>query len=248
MRVRRNRHSKVQVSYPSEAAMCEVLAAEARAAGWLVYPETGNWDMLLVRPGDGTQVGVQAKLRANVEVLDQALVPARQKGPNVHAVLVPSCSGAFRNVALELKLLVLEAFHFDAGKLSPGLKARYGLSLDELVKKAPRHTHLKGPCWVPPFVPEGPCGVPGPRQVTKWKVGAAQLCARLRAAGHVTSGDFRELGLALSTWTRRGGWLERVPGSAPALYRVREGARLPDEDFQDVVAGLGLPLVTVRAA
>lgn len=245
MRLRRNPFKRsTSPSYATEAELCQVLAAQAREEGWVPYPETGGWDLLLVRPRDGFQVGVQAKLRPNVDVLAQALVAERSKGPEVHAVLVPSCSDAFRKVARDLRLLVLEGANLDASwRAASGMGAR-GMaytSLEYVVPRAPLHHHVQGRCWVPPFVPQLPAGVPGPRQVTQWQVGAAKLCALLRERGAegVTRAEATALGLSFTRWEQA--WLNKVPGTKPARYVPVAGIALPDEDFPYVAAGLGLP-------
>lgn len=216
--------------------MCEVLRAAALAEGWQPYPEQGGWDLLLVLPS-GQQVGVQAKLRPNVDVLAQALLSERQQGPEVHAVLVPSCSAAFREVALALGVLVLQAVDFDAARRSPWARVP---KLPELVAGARLHRH-RARHWLPPFVPNLPAGVPAPRRVTAWQLGAARLCALLRERGPqgVLVSEIRERGLAPSTWQRR--WLERVPGSRPSRWVQSPGVALPDCDFPWVAAGLSLP-------
>ncbi len=219
--------------------MCEVLRAAALAEGWQPYPETGGWDLVLVRPSDGFQVGVQAKLKPNVDVLSQTLVGDRRKGPDVHAVLVPSCSRAFADVARALGVLVLEAADFDPVRLAAW---RRPAKLPELVEGAPRRTHLPGRCWLPPFVPTLPAGVPGPCRVTPWQVGASKLCALLRERGEqgVLVAEIRALELAVSTWQRK--WLDKVPGSKPARWVSRPGVPLPDTEFPWVAAGLQLPV------
>lgn len=237
MRRRRHRYSRRRVEpYASEAALCEVLRAAALADGWQPYPEQGGWDLLLVLPA-GLQVGVQAKLRPNVDVLAQALLGEGQPGPEVHAALVPSCSLAFREVARALGVLVLEAADLDATRWASGKRTAH---LPELVAGAQLHRHRERH-WLPPFVPQLPAGVPGPRRVTPWQVGAARLCAMLRERGEqgVLVSELRELGLAASTWQRR--WLRRVPGSRPSRWVPCPGVALPDCDFPWVAAGLRLP-------
>lgn len=239
MRRRLSRFARRKVKpYDSEEQMCELLRLIATDEGFTVYPETGDWDMILVRPADGFQVGVQAKQQPNVDVLAQTLVGDRAKGPDVHAVLVPSCSRAFSDVAGALKVLVIEA-----SVLDPERQWRWArpVKLSDMLEKAPRRVHLPGRCWLPPFVPKLPAGVPGPRQVTPWKIFAAELCAKIRKGEEVSNGSARALRLDVMR-------LELVPGSKPRLYRVPSGTRLPDVDFPEVAEGLGLPVPTTSWA
>jgi hypothetical protein len=220
--------------FGSERTLCDVLRDAARKAGWTFYPETGGWDALLVLE-DETQIGVQAKLRANVDVLAQAIVPARQVGPDVHVVLVPSCSRAFRDVAETLGIGVL------IGDVLRGEHARVAGDpsyLERVISKAPRTTHLPGRCWLPPFVPDGPAGVPAPRAVSQWRVAAARLCAELRKGYEPTNEEIRKLGMSPSTWYQ---WLDPVAGTKPRRYAPRPGCSLPDVAFPEVCRGLGLP-------
>lgn len=218
--------------------MCELLRSVAMGEGWVVYPETSDWDMILVRPGDSFQVGVQAKQQPNVDVLAQTIVSDRCKGPDVHAVLVPTCSQAFREVARAMGVLVLEAASMDTSRA--GRWARPA-RLEDLVDKAPKRVHLPGRCWLPPFVPQLPAGVPGPRQVTPWKVYAAELCARIRTGDPLSNRNARALRLNVDR-------LELLPGTKPRLYRVPSGTWLPDMDFPEVAEGLKLPVPLIEWA
>lgn len=241
MRSRRSRWSAPRVEpFGTEAALCALLRAVASDVGWTFYPETGGWDAVLVLPDD-TQVGIQAKLRANVDVIAQAIVPAPRVGPDVHAVLVPTCSRAFRDVAGELGIAVLVGSSLRASPYSD--PRRY---LSGVVEKAPRSTHLPGRCWLPPFVPDLPAGVPAPRVVSAWRVAAAQLCADLRTGLEPTRAELERRGLSPSSWCGR--WLEPIDGTRPRRYRPFAGVALPDVAFPEVARGLGLPEPTRPAA
>jgi hypothetical protein len=55
---------------------------------------SAGWDILLVRKADGLQIGIQAKLRCNVDVINQTLEEygtwsADKAGPDCRAILVP---------------------------------------------------------------------------------------------------------------------------------------------------------------
>ena len=69
----------------SEAALCAAFIAAATVtpkrtdhAQWVAYPETGGFDILLVRQTDGVQIGIEAKLALNPLVVSQVL-PKRQE-------------------------------------------------------------------------------------------------------------------------------------------------------------------------
>lgn len=232
MRSRRNRYFTKKVEpFASEAALCEVLRLVVHGLGWTFYPEQGGWDALLVLP-DETQVGIQAKLRANVDVLAQSIVPLRSVGPDIHAVLVPTCSIAFSDVAKELDVLVLNGSHL----------REFGENhLIGAITRAPRRTHLPGRCWLPPYVPTNPAGVPAPRSVGPWRIAAAKLCAELRQGLQPTNAYIRELGMSPATWMR---WLDPVPGTKPRRYKLSAGVTLPDVAFPEVSVGLNLPAPT----
>ena len=79
--------------FATEAALC---AAFIKAVGeeWVCYNETANWDILLVRKIDGFQIGIQAKLRFGVDVINQAIEDGwtyqiAGPHPDCRAVLVP---------------------------------------------------------------------------------------------------------------------------------------------------------------
>lgn len=241
MRSRVNRFAKPKgPTFSTESLLCDkfiAAARESREHQWKVYPETSGWDVLLARASDGFQVGVQAKLRPNVDVLAQANVKLRYKGPDIHAVLVPSCNGAFCEVAEALGIMVVQAKVLEVG-------ASWGVdrNLDALVSKAQTHAHLKGRCWLPPFEPNLPAGVPGPRQVTQWKCNVAQVCAQIRAGEAISRDTAKYLRLDPAQ-------LQPVAGTfKPKLFKVPSWMRLPDVDFPEVSLGLGLPAPAFAAS
>jgi hypothetical protein len=66
-------------------------------------------------------------------------------------------------------------------------------------------------CELPDFVPDVVAGASGPVQLTKWKVQALRLVARLEIRGHVTRQDFRTLGIDPRRWLGPQGWLQADP-------------------------------------
>ena len=209
----------------TEAGLCAAFI-EALEPGWTVYPETAGWDMLLVleerreytamekrvrlRCGQdyplesGTQVGIEAKLRGNFKVLSQALPSIawcdveEQAGPDFRAVLIPKGSSEFKEIAAALSLVVIE--------MEP--KGDYPPPFADRLESVLRHRT----CWqhsrhhkLPEIVPDTPCGVPSPRTMSRWKIGAVRLCMRLRERGFLQRADFNEFGISTTAWYHR--WL-----------------------------------------
>lgn len=183
----------------TEEQLCAEFMAWARSEGHRCYPEWGGWDILVVM-SNGTQVGVEAKTRANVEVLEQAMSPAEcRPGPTYHAVLVPTAGVAFKAIAGRLNVWVME------WAPKPAWRARYAKAalLPTLVRGTWAWSHPE-PQGVPPVEELGrPAGVPSPSSLTPWKLKAIKLLIILERRGYVTSADFKALDLSITTWVGR---------------------------------------------
>lgn len=210
--------------FGSEAELCHRFVELATELGYVAHCEVSGWDVLLVAP-NGEQIGVQAKLRANVDVLAQALGHDDMPGPDVHAVLVPDSSAAFKYVAKLIRVFVfdgawLERWSFDA------------------LAKIPRWKHTARE-WVPEVLVPNPAGVPAPKSITPWKMAAVKLCLSARENGFVTAKMMRELKLSTTWWF--------APTSGPALirrargqYTLRDPAdpRMPDLKWPEIAEAL----------
>ena len=164
-----------------ESELCEELMARARREGWLVYPETAGFDLLLVATGDtlavvkadrfarrrnghrldgdvapGDMIGVEAKLAANVEVLAQAVdrgfANRTRTGPDFRVADVPRASRSFRDLASILHVGVWTLK--DARRVT-----RWASPL----APHPRRWYPHKRPTLPPVVPTGPAGAPSPR-------------------------------------------------------------------------------------
>jgi hypothetical protein len=217
--------------YPTEAALCADFLAWVKASAgrfsngvrcptWTPYAETAGWDILLVAE-DGTQIGIQAKLKFNMKVLAQSVPDCwtawHDSGPDYRALLVPEGQG-YEGIAAALGLMVFKPSRgWDRPEFSPGLHMQH-------------HSggwHYWSPrqrCKLPEFVPDVPAGASGPVQLTTWKVQALRVTALLELQGHVTRADFSRLGVDPRRWTGPGGWV--LPGSVPGQF-----VRGPGLDF-----------------
>lgn len=216
-----------------ETELCDAFAARARESGWVVYPETGGWDLLLVH-ADATQVGVQAKLRPTFDVVSQAL-PAGMPGdtyalpgPDFRAVLVPTASHAFVQVCSALRIFVY----------TPQVETwcRAVNSPPDFMRHATTKRHA-----LPPIVPSWSGGAPSPKTLSRWRIGSLRLCALLRSRGYITWADFKAQKVDRSRWVAAG-WV-RGEGDRGSLRYVpgHNAAGLPDVGYEaerDALAAL----------
>lgn len=218
--------------YASEAELCADFIAWMKATAgkvgrwgvttpnWTAYAETAGWDILLVAE-DGTQIGVQAKLRFNLKVLQQAVPDAweawHRSGPDYRAVLVPELDHAYANLCSALGLVMFAPRGRFAGEEHAPTQFSPGLDMDQGWNGMGWHYWSpEKRCELPAYVPDVVAGASGPVQLTKWKVAALQIVALLKLRGYVTRADFRELGIDPRRWTGPGGWV--VPGAAPGQW------------------------------
>ena len=215
------------MTYATEAEMVQAFVAEVgrknglawRDQKWVVYAETGGFDLLLVEESTGLQVGIEAKLSLNAKVLAQAL-PQRSywadTGPDYRAVLVPSqkCQHHMTELAAALGITVIT--------IRPS-EHRYG---DQVSIINPTHlpsqdfSHDYG--WfafvpaqrvtLPEYIPDVSGGHAAPVALTIWKIKAIKLMVLLDRRGYVTRHDMKLLQISPSRWTdRTSGYLSPDP-------------------------------------
>lgn len=232
MKIRRRRREPMPAR---EAELCERFAAAARHQGWEPYPEVGGWDLVLVWRGEptrflrtGDQIGVEAKLRAGVEVLAQVLQRGRYQGPDFRAVLVPKASKDFRFLARELRVPI-----YDLRDCAIRRRASWGdwpvIQPADGLRWEPKRR-----LWLPPVPLQAPGGQPAPRRLTSWRVAALRLCTLIRDRGFLTSADFTREKIAISTWRDR--WIKpdyAAPREGRLLrYVPIPGRGLPDAGYE----------------
>lgn len=228
---------KKQPAYATEAALCADFIRWAKSeAGtimfgvktpvWTPYAETAGWDILLVAE-DGTQIGIQAKLKFNMKVLHQCLPGCwddwRDTGPDYRAVLVPDRDVAYSDICAALGLMLFTPTRIgwgDAG-FAPGLDFQHGNGGWHYWSPRKRHN-------LPEYVPDVVAGASGPVQLTTWKIAALRIAATLEVRGFVTKKDFGEYRIDSRRWTGPGGWL------VPKSERMQDAGRFvrgPALDF-----------------
>lgn len=190
---------------------------------WTAYAECAGFDILLVRKADGIQVGIEAKLKLNAEVVSQALEDggywrADMENPDYRAVLVPySDAGAFDRVAAYIGFTVLR---MEPARNLDRINRWKPRCLPSLPGDNPhwsdREWHDWSPtrrCKLPAYVPDVAAGASAPVQLTEWKIAALRIEATLELRGHVTRADFAHLRIDHRRWLARASeWLARGDG------------------------------------
>nr|WP_288354858.1 hypothetical protein [uncultured Pseudomonas sp.] len=225
----------------SERELCAAFIDEFnQQAGWVCYPETGGFDVLVVHE-DGWQIGVEAKVKLNAKVADQILPDPwayryGSPGPDYRMVIVGSITEANQGIGRMLEALGVSV-------LAPRLSIRWRrgqtedswtFNLDEwtgnyLYRVAPFDWNPAERCEVPCVVPDVPAGVPAPLRLTPWKERALKVLFTLRRQGFITAKQIAEHGISTSVW---------ISGGRPWLVRgeVRgqwlPGPHLPTFDLQ----------------
>lgn len=206
--------------YATEAEFC---AAFLRGIGprWTVYPEANGYDIFLVRD-DGYQVGVEAKLRPSLKLVQQVASHVYWSEMTNRArpdCIVAACPdhGPLREVMGLLRprgVLLL-------GEFSPGWRRRSLERGDE--QDWPAMPEGGKRCEVPAVIGDDVAGQPCGPSCTPWKLGAIRLAMLMRQRGYLTAADFKAAGVGITTWRakywiaageREGRVVRYVPGPA----------------------------------
>lgn len=181
----------------TEIELCAEFMAWARERGHRCYPEWGGFDILVVTSCFGLQIGIEAKLRANVKVLAQALEPqGNRPGPEFHAVLVPKATPDFKIVARQLRIYTIDWSVMPSRRQLPHITGTDAL----------RWNHRRRLDLPPVEELAAAAGASSPVRLTEWKITAMKLWLRLESKGYLTSKDSKALGINMSTWVGR--WIK----------------------------------------
>jgi hypothetical protein len=231
-----------KLKWASEAELCAAFIAHigSRHKDWDCYPETADWDILVVNRLNGLQVGVEAKLELNIRVLEQATDRLHSRsGPDYRAVLVPY--GKTEKLAGLARLLGVTVI---TGQ--PGVPNRNGyiqsagymtaqFHPSDLPYPALHPSDYIGSEWqwfewpvlsrhnLPDYIPDVTAGVSGPTKLTEWKARAIKISILMERRGSVSASDFDTLKISISRW-RQGGWI--IPGPFPKTWK--RGDYCPD--------------------
>lgn len=198
-------------NFSTEAELCEAFTAWAKVRGYTVYPETAGWDMLLVDK-DGIQTGIQAKMDLNLKVIAQALSEGwyrETNGPDHRAVLVPFTREGVEPILARcgLGIFTPSDTKYTVDESRHGLKWKFDPNWGTCPLFDWNPTTR---CTLPDFIPDVPAGVPSPRTLSPWKVGALRVLAILEVQGYVTRDDVRECRNDPRRWCASDGWLAQL--------------------------------------
>jgi hypothetical protein len=202
-------------AFTKEADLCAAFIA-ALPPGWTPYPETQGWDILLVRDEDGYQIGIQAKLKLNTDVINQTIEQSRYMidatGPDCRAVLVPadetnglvSVCGYIGVTIIRITNPEQDRYRHYAFKFEPRLpNEKQTYTLEDWHEMPHRFRHK-----LPDYVPDVIAGASAPTQLSEWKIGAIKIVVTLEKRGHVTRNDFKHFRIDHRRWVaRESGWL-----------------------------------------
>lgn len=211
--------------FAKESDLCAAFIA-ALPDDWTPYPETGGFDILLVRKEDGFQIGVEAKLRLNARVICQAAEDGchyrtMMPGPDCRAILIPA--SAANDLAVVCRLLgitIIRMAEDDRDRRSYGFRP-------DLPKLTYRYSTTPDDDWfercpvsrlpLPDYVPDVLAGASAPMALTLWKIAAIKIAVTLEKRGYVTRQDFKHFGVNMSRWIDpyarwlvqdgKGGWI-----------------------------------------
>lgn len=229
--------------FATEAELCSAFIAAAKkdCPEWVPYPETSRWDILMSCSKTGAQIGIQAKLKLNAEVVSQSLKAWGewwQEGPDFRAVLVPygETQAHIQTICDRLGITVLTQISEDQQKgrnwYSPvGLPRGDGWYRDGWHQWCPEKRHR-----LPDYIPDVKAGDKAPLTLSHWKISAIKL-ALIAERRPVTRGDIKALNMSPTRWVDRvSGYLTATPnGYVPSKY-MPDFKRMHPTNWEQIAA------------
>ena len=230
--MRSDHKAELKASFPTEEALCAAFIRDIQTQpGWIVYPETAGFDILLVREDTGHQLGIEAKLTLNDKVITQILPGDSQyggyweQGPDWRAVLVPEASPGIATLLRIVGVMVFVPSR-DYRRAYRDLSWRFDISNPRSYETEWHDWNPKKRCGLPEIVPRVAAGVPSPLQLTPWKIGALKVLAIIQLDGSITREEVRSCGVDPRRFCAADGWLVSLgngrwggPGNMPPFEK-----------------------------
>ena len=236
--------------YKLETDLCAEFIEFVSNNGWDVYPETNDWDIFLVSKKDtknikyGDQVGIEAKLKPNLKVLDQAYIRSKyysESGPNFICTLTPLIIPEFARIAAALGLIPVPMFQKITEENSDPTYKPVFSKFDSLLTKRNRRIYNKQ-LWVPEVKIDVEAGAAGPRKVTQYKIKMVKHCIfMMNNNGMCHSEDFSNNNVgSYRTWLAYG-WIKDTgmrSGSKKLWILDPKSKDRPDRKWPEVLESL----------
>jgi hypothetical protein len=198
--------------FKTEVDLCARFVAAVDQKVWAVYAETASWDILLVRREDGFQIGIQAKLKLNLKVIDQCIESLyacpTYPGPDCRAILVPETERGFEALTAYIGLTVILVRSPSKWWPKPDFEPKLPTIKGDQFWRQQWHE------WcptvrekLPEYVPDVMAGSSAPTQLTDWKIKAIKIAVLLEKRGFVTRSDFKALSIDHRRWLKPASWL-----------------------------------------
>lgn len=215
--------------FEKETDLCAAFINAVDHRIWIPYAESGGVDILLIRKTDGFQIGIQAKLRFNLDVVLQCLRGEywpTSPGPDCKAILVPgyAADGGLGQITDYIGITIIRQ---DAQSTYGSKFSGFRPNLPEPKDRDWRDYWFEQcpakRCYVPEYVPEAHlAGASAPITLTDWKIRAIKIAVTMEKRGHITREDFKHLGIDHRRWyAAQSGWLKLENGKMVA------GAHMP---------------------
>lgn len=236
-----------------ESSLCYALIDEGLLAGWDYFPEYPNnrYDILFVAgegcttagAEPGMQIGVQAKMKLNDDVLAQVrqnvVYHRRYNGPDRVVALVPEAPRTPKEKEVEAKLQAIGAgifFPYLTFNGNDSSETRRAKNFDSLIR-AGQATSFPGRIPIPKHfpLPDEP-GKPSPTTWSLWKQKAMALVVHATVHGTLTHTDFAKHRVSMTFW-RNAKWILKVGQQGRShIYELNPDVdpRRPDAQYPEL--------------
>lgn len=225
-----------KAKFALESDLCAAFIADLarQEPRWVAYAETAGWDILLAHQ-DGTQIGIEAKLKLNAKVVSQALKRWAywDTGPDFRAVLVPA--GDAGDMGTICDHVGIHVIH------QAPLEGRWGTRYLSLPSGSywghswhPWHPMKRHA--LPDYVPDVTAGSAAPQTLSHWKIAAIKVQIILETR-KVQRADIKALALSPSRWFDKfSGFLTPADGGYVASSYMPDFAKAHPTNYAQIKA------------
>ena len=186
--------------YRYEYEMCDEFI-ELNKGDWDIYPECYGYDMLMFSKDSEIQIGLQAKLKNNLQVIYQIINNTeryggnlKKKGPHYRAILTPIIDDhRYDNLCRHINVI-----KFTVQSITTPVNYLISLNMYSPLQFSERHTR-------PIIRLNDSPGKSSPKNLSQWRINALKIMNKYYEQGYIISSQLRELGLSQTMFTS---WFE----------------------------------------